>query len=276
MTRTVKQQSLKETLQSFHDFKQVSQQEAITLSDQMVDHIGNPDPVLRDELIYSGLATWIMEGKFDKQYFCKLFNQVLTDQYLFYKIGQKDDDSVFTRSFSVLLLPPIIEVHKKDSFLSKEELFQGLEAVTAYLKQEKDVRGYVPEKGWAHSIAHAADALESFASLDEIEEQHLIPSFEAIKTAISRNIPYHHGEDERLIHAIETMLPKVPDCFFIEWIQSFENILDTVESPEDSVVHFNVKTFLRSLYFRFVWKKEERYRDAIVDTLESIDKIGAY
>lgn len=269
-------QTLKEKLLSIDDFQKVPNEYAHTLLDEMLKHIGSPDTKLRDELIYIGLATWIMNEKFHQAQLKQLYNKVLNDDFLFYQIGKDKDDSVFTRSFSVLILPPLLEVHKKSSFLSRGDVVNGLKCVNTYIIKEQDSRGYIPEKGWAHSLAHAADALESFASLEEIEEQDLIPVLEGIKYAISRPLPYYHGEDERLINALETMLPKVPDCFIIEWIESFESILSKVESPYDDVVHFNIKTFLRSFYFRLLWKREERYREAILSTLESIEELGAY
>ncbi len=274
MTQTV--QTLKRQLLSFNNFEHVPQKESRTLVDDMLKHIGSPDPVLRDELIYRALAIWILNEKFDQDHLRDLYALALSDDYLFYQIGNIGDDSVFTRSFSVLLLPPILEIHKQNSFLSREELTNGLDALIHYFNQEQDVRGYVSEKGWAHSMAHAADALESIASCEEIEEQDLLPVFEAIKDVITRPSQYINGEDERLINALETIFPKVADCFIIEWIQSFSSFLEKVEGYEDDAIHFNMKTFLRSMYFRFVWKEEKRYREAILNTLEPIEKMGAY
>ncbi|KGX86066.1 DUF2785 domain-containing protein [Pontibacillus marinus] len=274
MTQTL--QTLKQQLQSFDNFELVSQQEAQALLDDMLKHIGDPDPVIRDELIYRALAIWILNEKFNQDQLRELYDLALSDEYLFYQIGNKGDDSVFTRSFSVLLLPPILEIHKQKSFLSREALTNGLEALIHYFIKEQDVRGFVSEKGWAHSVAHAADALESFANCDEIEEQELLPVFDAIIHVVTRPSPYIHGEDERLINALETIFPKVADCFIIEWIQSFRFVLEKVEGHEDDAIQFNMKTFLRSLYFRFVWKEEKRYREAILNTLQPIEKIGAY
>ncbi|QHE51431.1 DUF2785 domain-containing protein [Pontibacillus sp. HMF3514] len=269
-------QTLKQKLQSFDNFEHVAQQESHTLLDDMLKHIGSPDPVLRDELIYSALAIWVLNEKFDQDHLRELYDLALSDDYLFYQIGNRGDDSVFTRSFSVLLLPPILQIHKQSSFLSREELTNGVETLIHYFKKEQDTRGYVAEKGWAHSIAHAADALESFASCKEIEEQDLLSVFNAVKKVITQPSQYINGEDERLINALETIFPKVADCFIIEWIQSFGSVLDKVEGHEEDAIHFNIKTFLRSMYFRFVWREEKRYREAILDTLEPIEKIGAY
>ena len=47
--------------------------------------------------------------------------------------------------------------------LSEEQLYSVAEQVLEYVYLEEDVRGYVEGKGWAHSTAHAADALDALA-----------------------------------------------------------------------------------------------------------------
>ena len=72
----------------------------------MMKHIGSTDPVLRDELIYVTFATWIGQGVFSEDQLRHMLQLALDDQHLFYAIGEQGTDSVFTRTFSVLLLPP--------------------------------------------------------------------------------------------------------------------------------------------------------------------------
>ncbi|WFR63343.1 hypothetical protein P9222_02810 [Paenibacillus amylolyticus] len=49
----------------------------------MMQHIGSPDPVLRDELIYITLATWIGQGVFMEDELRHVLQLALDDQHLF-------------------------------------------------------------------------------------------------------------------------------------------------------------------------------------------------
>lgn len=129
----------------------------------MLDYIGSPDAELRDDLIYSTLHTWITNDVFRQKELRGLMLQAISPDYLFYKIGEKDTDSVFKRAFSVLIPPLILSVHEREPLLSEEQLYSVAEQVLEYVYLEEDVRGYVEGKGWAHSTAHAADALDALA-----------------------------------------------------------------------------------------------------------------
>ena len=39
------------------------------------------------------------------------------------------------------------------------------DAIATWLLRERDLRGFVPGKGWAHAVAHGADALGALAAL---------------------------------------------------------------------------------------------------------------
>ena len=55
----------------------------------MLDYIGSPDAELRDDLIYSTLHTWITNDVF-RQKLRGLMLQAISPDYLFYKIGEKE------------------------------------------------------------------------------------------------------------------------------------------------------------------------------------------
>ena len=118
---------------------------------------------------------------------------------MLYNIGEKNTDSVFRRSFSILLLPLILITHRSQPFLTAPEIQQIKEKLLYFLGNEKDLRGFVSEKGWAHSIAHAADALDDLAQCSELSKINLAEILEAIRNVICvKDTGYIHGEDERI------------------------------------------------------------------------------
>ncbi|MGG0645048.1 DUF2785 domain-containing protein [Sporosarcina gallistercoris] len=71
---------------------------------------------------------------------------------------------------------------------------------TRYVRKEKDVRGSVDGKGWAHAMAHAADKLGEISKHRYIKEDELIELLEVlnVKVLFSNSI-FTHNEDERMV-----------------------------------------------------------------------------
>lgn len=245
------------------------------LAIEMMDHIGDVDPELRDNLIYSTLLNWATQDVFDTQQMRELLKISLDDNHLFWRIGEIGTDSVFTRSFSMLVIPLVMDMDRKNSFLSQEEVRMIKDKLLSYIKLEKDTRGYVENKGWAHAIAHTADAFEDLSQSTYMDSTYLIEILHAIHKIISVNhYLYINGEDERMVTAAVSILNRdnIEDMDINYWIHSFSETRKTGRHPEDDILYKNIKCFLRSLYFRIVEIKQlRRFTDTIVATLRSLD-----
>ena len=130
----------------------------------MLAHIGSTDPELRDDLIYVAFIRWSMTYELiPPETLRDIFNTLLDEGHLFFGFGERDTDSIFTRSFSALWLPPILIAHRKKGFLTQKDIQNTHAKLLRFLREEKDRRGFVADKGWAHAIAHAGDALDDLA-----------------------------------------------------------------------------------------------------------------
>ena len=129
----------------------------------MLEHIGSTDSILRDTCIYGTFCKLILEKQLDKGLLEEMLEACLADEMLFHGIGEAESDSVFTRSFTTLLIALILYSDNESGFLSGEMIVEVKEKLLVYMEAEKDLRGFVPGKGWAHSIAHAADAFDELA-----------------------------------------------------------------------------------------------------------------
>ena len=72
-----------------------------------------------------------------------------------------------------------------------------------YIKREQDLRGDVSsEKGWAHGIAHVADALGIFSLNSYLNDLDLIRLLTAIATKFPHPVSsvYLHSEEEKKVH----------------------------------------------------------------------------
>ncbi len=194
---------------------------------------------------------------------------------MFKGIGEQETDTVFQRSFSVLLLPVLLITHREDAYLTREEVIETKNKLIEFIKLEKDRRGYVGSKGWAHSIAHAADALDDVALCEEISKKELIELLEIIKFAICvSDIGYAYGEEERIIAPVIAILNRnlVSTKEIKDWIKSFvEIVITTTPVPNKIVIRSNVKSFLQSLHFRLKWEQMLVFEETIEQTLKKIN-----
>ncbi|WP_028401018.1 DUF2785 domain-containing protein [Ectobacillus panaciterrae] len=240
----------------------------------MLDHIGSPDAELRDKLIYSTLARWIIGGVFRQKELRGLLLQALSPDYLFYEIGEKGTDSVFKRAFSILIPPLVLSVHEKEPLLSEEQLYSVAEQVLEYVYLEQDARGYVDGKGWAHSTAHAADALSALArSLRDREFGHAMLAAVRHKVCLHDYL-YINFEDERLATAVMSLRNQnvLSDEEWKSWLHSF-TVIEKTSTPQDDTLVQNIRMFLRSLYFQALEKEENSaFTVAVLETLKALKR----
>lgn len=222
----------------------------------MLEYIGDPQPKLRDDLIYSTFYKWINE----KQWFSdaelrELLLILLDEQHLFYHIGSKEDQAVFTRTFSVLIVALSLQRHREQAFLDSAEFTNVKEALIRYYEEEQDLRGFMPEEGWAHAAAHGADALDELVLCSEsdaaIREEVL-----AVIQRMLYNDQYIFSdeEDERIATIVATMIDHhlLPQQSIVDWIRNLEQCGGWPRSRGQYVARVNTKNFVRSLYFRLL------------------------
>lgn len=222
---------------------------------EMMLNIGNTDPELRDKLIYSVMYYWIKNNEITTGKLKELLAMSIDDNHLFFGIGEIDTDTVFTRSFSVLIIPLILVKHRQHNFLSEKDIREVYAKVVDYFIKEQDLRGYVKDKGWAHSIAHTADALDDLAICSEIGYEELLYMLEIIKRKVYiNNYVYINEEDERLVTAIVSIIGRnlIPNEELCKWIKSISDIEKAGVYPADDNLLTNVKNTLRCLYFRII------------------------
>lgn len=272
---------LKEKLQAFFQNKfRLSENEKLSeIIPDMLNHIGSTDSYLRDELIYSAFGAWILEyNAIDQEQLRSLLRIILDEQHMLYHIGEQNTDSVFRRSFSVLLLPLLLISHRSQPFLTAPDIFQIKDKLLYYLGNEKDRRGFVSEKGWAHAIAHAADGLDDLAQCSELNKSDLAELLDAIRNVVCiKDTGYIYLEDERIVTAVITIIKRqlLSDAEIVEWIQGFaDQTLPINSMPEKLIVRSNVKNFLQSLHFRLQWEQVINKFDAPIN--QALQRISLF
>ncbi|SCX87504.1 DUF2785 domain-containing protein [Lysinibacillus fusiformis] len=245
----------------------------------LLQYIGDSQPELRDNLIYPMFYMWIKEeNRFSEEELRSLLTVLTDENHLFYNIGSKDDQSVFTRTFSALPIALIIQRHRQNPFLNQEEIEQLMQAMLRYYNEEKDLRGYLSVGGWAHSASHGADV---FVELVQCEESSIAMLHEVL-VAISGML--HNGihifsdeDDERLVNIVDTMIDKelLPHQEIADWISCLAQCCDLPRSRSQVIARVNSKNFLRSLYFRRRQDSQENeLKTAILGTEAKLNRFS--
>lgn len=249
------------------------------LSLKMIDNIGTTDGELRDGLIYTTFGHMILlQDILNPHQLNQLLKICLNDKHLFYNLGEKGTDSVFARAFSVLVLGLIIDADQRHSFLSEEDFKFVKDQLFKYVLNENDIRGYVDGKGWAHSLAHAADALIGVANHPYSTENELIELLDIIKKKVLfSDSVYNYSEDERMALPVFHVLQRglLGDYQILNWLGDFQSRLKEqqrlVSDPYDLTLMVNVRNFLFSLFFRLRFEKTGiHFQKEIEKILDSI------
>jgi hypothetical protein len=179
----------------------------LSLIQELNAGLGSPDPEVRDGFGYLIPAAWI----YDKKLLAPSDLRVLLKEWtanLRSGIGETATDSVLRRSFSALNLSVLAAYDLQSPFLSPEEFEALLADALAYLRDERDVRGYDPPVGWRHSCAHTADLLKFLGRSPRLRHADQPRILDAVFAKVTRlgDPVYVWGEDERLARAILSLV----------------------------------------------------------------------
>lgn len=230
----------------------------------MINHIGSIDSELRDNLIYGSFCQLIIEKNILEHNMLKKLLELSINELLFKGIEENGTDTVFIRSFTSLLVALILYRDNEDNFLSKSTVYKIKDRLIDYINLENDLRGYVSVKGWAHSIAHVADAFEELIKNPKINQESFIEILKTLwnKIFVSTSV-YIHDEDERILIPILEMLNRGLEQKEIETLVQnipiqLKNQKEQIEEEQYWFLYSNCKTFLKSFYI-----KVESNRDLI-------------
>lgn len=226
------------------------------LTTELVQMIGDPDPDVRDGIAYPVLATWVEEGVYDD--LLAGFGDGVSEG-LFTGLGEDVTDSVLRRSFSALLLAEAVLRDTKTKVVHSDAIFRWGDRAASWFVRERDLRGFVEGRGWAHAVAHGADLIGALARSHHFGRLELTVLLDVVADRLLTPTTYrlHHGEDDRLAFAVMVVLHRnqVGIDVLEPWIERLAAALvapkmdDHETAPEwPTPVAGNTRAFLRSLH----------------------------
>lgn len=174
---------------------------------ELVGYLGSIDPDVRDRLAYEVLAAWIgKDGLLSPDAIRQIRDALLAR--LRRPAGPVGGDGVFGRSFAALVLAEIAAREVGSPILSDDELTAMVTAARTYAGAERDLRGHVAGRGWAHAAAHTADWLRFLARNPRLGRERGQVVLDAILDLTVRRHGQilSHGEDGRLAQPVLELL----------------------------------------------------------------------
>jgi hypothetical protein len=236
------------------DFRVPSGLPLVDLTEELTVMLGDVDPELRDATAYRTLAAWVSRGVYD-DLLPGLGDGMVAG--LATGLGERDTDSVFRRSFSALVLAECIGRDNNRPLVLGGKVLQWGDAVATWMLREQDLRGYVDGKGWAHAVAHGADALGALAASPHLGHAELTVVLDVVADRLLLPVdrPFAHGEPDRLVGTTMAVLRRgsVPMTVLEPWLNRIAAGASPVTRATGSdpfVPTGTAQAFLRSLYLQ--------------------------
>lgn len=225
----------------------------VEMTEDLTRMLGDPDPEVRDGIAFPTMATWIDEGVYD-DLLVGLGDGMCHG--LDIGLGEPESDTVFRRSFSALILTECIDRTTKAALGGPNVVLRWGDRIMSWYSRERDLRGFVPGKGWAHAVAHGADALGALARSPVLGRLELTVILDVIADRLltPTDAFFVCGEGDRLAFATMHLLRR--DVLGIDVLEPWVARLATGAVGRGSVdrnpylVSGNVQGYLRSLHLQ--------------------------
>ncbi|PWN04142.1 hypothetical protein DJ010_00305 [Nocardioides silvaticus] len=236
------------------DFRVPADHRLSDLTAELTELLGTPDSELR-ELALDVICTWIERGVYD-DLLPGLGDGIATG--LMAGIGESGTDTVFRRSFSALVVAEVIDRDSRRPRVSRTKIHEWGDRLATWFLMERDERGWVDGHGWAHAIAHGADAFGALARSPHCGPGELLVVLDVIGDRVTRtpgNV-WYSGEPDRLamttLHVLRRGL--VPDELVEAWLQRIATAArprrDESTKSDVYLRTGNAAAFLRALYLQ--------------------------
>lgn len=235
------------------DFEVPSDRPLDDLTAELTRMLGSTDPTTRDETAYPALATWTDRGVYD-DLLAGLGDGMAAG--LTVGLGEKGTDSVFRRSFSVLILGECVARDNAAGLVPGGKILEWGDRVATWYLRERDLRGFVPGSGWAHAVAHGADALGALAESPHFQVNELTVLLDVIadRLALPADAVFTAGEPDRMAGATMSILRRnlVPLSLLEPWVARIAQTARRRSSDDRDpfLAVGNAQAFLRALYLQ--------------------------
>jgi hypothetical protein len=225
------------------------------LTTDLVTMLGHTDSRVRDDIAYSVLSTWIADGVYDE-----LLAGLGDGLVLGLRFGLGDDgtDTVLRRSFSAVCLAAVIARENTVHTLHPTTVLTWADRSVAWFLAERDLRGWISDRGLANAVGHGADLLATLTASRHVgaEELRVLLDVIAERLLIPTEYRFTSGEDERLAFATMSLLhrERIGVDALERWLERLAAVWTEPVGPNDRepATRANAVAFARALHLQLL------------------------
>lgn len=178
-------------------FTVIENEDRQVLIEQLAICLSSPDPEIRDGIAYEGLSSMLRKNFLDAEQLRNLRAK------LYLQLAAEDSDGV-SKPFAALMLSEVARTDRIEAWMSEQERAEMLAFAIRYMETIRDYRGYDPDFGWRHGVAHGADWLMQLALNPKLDNMQLRQLTDAVASQViaSNGHAYVFGEPGRLARPI--------------------------------------------------------------------------
>ena len=203
-------------------------------------------------MAYTTLAGWVSSGAYDE------LLEGLGDEMamgLSVGLGENGTDSVFRRSFSARALTECLLRDNEQHVVGADAIMRWGDRLASWFLREEDLRGFVPGQGWAHAVAHGADAIGALAGSAAFGEFELPVLLDVLAERLTTPTEHRfvHGEADRMALATMTILRRdLVNVDVLEaWVARLADHMPTTRGgAQADASSGNAQCYLRSLHMQ--------------------------
>ena len=218
----------------------------------LLEHLGDPSPEIRDELVFTSLARGIQEELFSLEQFQFISEEVSSDEGLYKEIDSRGV-SALKRSFRALIYANLLSCDGTKESLYYQQLSSPIRATMLnqglhYLTKEKETTGYSHQYGWVHAFAHGSDLLTEVVCHPDFPKNRVHEVFDIFDQLFKRiSIRFTNDEDWRLARVLYELIlqGKLEQKQVASWIKTVDF---PIEEREDFYKFSNFRSCLLEVY----------------------------
>ena len=234
-------------------FEVPSAEDRNALAVRLLACIDDPDPAIRDGVVFEGLQTWLRAKALTPATVLTLEASLRTT------LAGDADAAGFRLPFAALVLSDVARTDRIEPLFPDEVRAKLVDVAASSLTRVNDYRGFDPVAGWRHGVAHGADLVLQLGLNPKVDAAGVGRLMQAVSAQIAPKGPvfYSFGEPERLARAVVFSYRRgVLDAAF--WETWFASISDpqpmaswgaAFQSVDGLARRHNALSFLHALSF---------------------------
>jgi hypothetical protein len=210
--------------------------------------LGDPRSEVRDDIAYSALSTWLRSEALDAGVRLELLRSLSEQLWA-------ANANALKRSFSALALSEVVRTDRVSAWMDDAQRTGLVDVAASFISSIRDRRGFDPEVGWRHAVAHGADLAAQLAFNPKISAaqcRQLLTAL-ALQIAPAGADAYIDAEPQRLARAVSLIAARLHDgedawrARFRAWAPA-QGWMYEMRTPVGLARIHNVKAFLQALY----------------------------